>query len=241
MCIFFSWLRKHYVLPEKPFYFYFYFSPFYLVIFQLRSWQYNAALVHLLYFSMSRCPPIFHQRLRCNSAGVLFYVFTFFFILFCKAGYVLCRQMSIVVIFAISFAKFYLVLWCLQWQIIAGQSLGRFLLSISTIRSWGVYVSWAESLDGVSAIIESHLDISCCKSHSCVKNSLCNLGDASSRFSGLLLVALFLTASNFLYTVQSIILHIYAKARGCFLTVHATISYVNSSICFKFPVIALPL
>lgn len=87
-----------------------FFSPFYLFIFPLRSCQYNAALVHLLYFSTSWCPPIFHRRLRCNSAGVLFYVFTFFFILFCKVGYVLCRQMSIVVIFAISFTKFYLVL-----------------------------------------------------------------------------------------------------------------------------------
>lgn len=104
------------------------------------------------------------------------------------------------------------------------------------IRQLGWKLGWGVSYHWISPRF-----ISCCKSHSCVKNSLCNLGDASSRFSGLLLVALFLTASNFLYTVQSIILHIYAKARGCFLTVHATISYVNSSICFKFPVIALPL
>lgn len=59
--------------------------------------------------------------------------------------------------------------------------------------------------------------------------------------SRLLLVALFLTASNFLYIIKSIILHVYAKARGCFLTVHATISYVNSSICYKFSVLTLSL
>lgn len=64
------------------------------------------------------------------------------------------------------------------------------------------------------------------------------LRNSSSR---LLLVALFLTASNFLYIIKSIILHVYAKARGCFLTVHATISYVNSSICYKFSVLTLSL
>lgn len=46
-----------------------------------------------------------------------------------------------------------------------------------------VHVSFTESLDRVSAVIESCLDLySSCKPHNYVKISLCNLGDASKFF-----------------------------------------------------------
>lgn len=131
----------------------------------------------LLYFSQLGVLLLFIRDLGATQLVLLFHAIIFFFL------FILCEIIVAIIIFAMSFAEFNLVLQCLQWQTTASLRLGIFFLSVSTISLWCVYVSFSESLDRVSAVTESCLDLySSCKPHNCVKTSLCNLGDENSKF-----------------------------------------------------------
>lgn len=130
----------------------------------------------LLYFPQLGVLLLFIRDLGATQLVFLFHAVIFFFLfILCEIRllllYLQCPLQSLILYYNACNDKPQLV-W--DWE---------YFSWVSTISLWCVYVSFTESLDRVSAVTESCLDLySSCKPHNCVKTSLCNLGDENSKF-----------------------------------------------------------